>query len=447
MKIIELRTENIKRIKAIQIRPKDNTVIISGKNDQGKSSVIESIWLALDIATIKNDIPQPIRNGQNKSKVIINLGDIQVTRTWTQKGTYLKISPNSLVKKFGGSQSLLDSWKGKLSFDPMEFSRKTEKEQRDILLRLVSLDINLDEWKEQYQDIYDKRTEENRRLKELQIKINDIPINLLPKNTPVEEIDLEILTSEFTEGERVSNAQLKDFEILKNWTQELDVAEQKVIRCKNAIQTIKGQILSHKKIDIIELKEKMLRSNEINKNVRTLRAHTKMKDEQTFYENNLMVLNDNLNNMEIAKANAIKKASFPITGLSFSDEGVTFDNLPISQASTSQKIKISMSIAMALNPKLRVILIKDGDKLDKDNFALIQDIVKDKDYQLWIEKVDDSGELGIVIEDGEIKNNSDLCSVTDFLVQPMESVKSLINNKKEEEKPEDLNKKNDLWFS
>ena len=47
MKIIEFRAERFKRLSAVDITPEGNTVIISGKNGQGKSSVLDAIWLAL----------------------------------------------------------------------------------------------------------------------------------------------------------------------------------------------------------------------------------------------------------------------------------------------------------------------------------------------------------------------------------------------------------------
>lgn len=39
---------------------------------------------------------------------------------------------------------------------------------------------------------------------------------------------------------------------------------------------------------------------------------------------------------------------------------------------------------------------------------LIEGIAKEKDYQIWIEKVDDSGTIGFYIEEGEIKNKGGL---------------------------------------
>ena len=47
MKIIELQAENVKRLKAVDITPDGTLQIIGGRNAQGKSAVLDSIWLEL----------------------------------------------------------------------------------------------------------------------------------------------------------------------------------------------------------------------------------------------------------------------------------------------------------------------------------------------------------------------------------------------------------------
>ena len=47
MKIVKLTAENFKRLEAVEITPDGNTVLISGRNGQGKSSVLDSILAAL----------------------------------------------------------------------------------------------------------------------------------------------------------------------------------------------------------------------------------------------------------------------------------------------------------------------------------------------------------------------------------------------------------------
>jgi len=69
---------------------------------------------------------------------------------------------------------------------------------------------------------------------------------------------------------------------------------------------------------------------------------------------------------------------------------------------------IGVAISMALNPTMRVIQIKDGSLLGPKNMEILKQLVKEKEYQLWIERVSDldqynaTGKVGIFIEDGGI---------------------------------------------
>ena len=76
--------------------------------------------------------------------------------------------------------------------------------------------------------------------------------------------------------------------------------------------------------------------------------------------------------------------------------------MPFSQASASEQIRVSLAMAMALNPKLRVIRILDGSLLDAENLALIAEMATEHDFQVWIERVSDTSGVGVVIEDGQV---------------------------------------------
>ena len=103
-----------------------------------------------------------------------------------------------------------------------------------------------------------------------------------------------------------------------------------------------------------------------------------------------------------AKADAITTAAMPVPGLGFGEGSVTFDGVPFDQAETSAQIRVGVAIAMAANPKLRVIRIKEGSFLDPDNLALIAEMARAHDYQVWLERVDTSGKVGVVIDDGQV---------------------------------------------
>jgi hypothetical protein len=92
----------------------------------------------------------------------------------------------------------------------------------------------------------------------------------------------------------------------------------------------------------------------------------------------------------------------PIEGLSLTDEGVVYNNMLFDRLSTGQQIRVSTAIGMALNPDLKVIFIREGSLLDSDGLKEIAAMAQEKDYQIFIERCDESGQVGFFIEDGEI---------------------------------------------
>ena len=104
----------------------------------------------------------------------------------------------------------------------------------------------------------------------------------------------------------------------------------------------------------------------------------------------------------IPLARAVAAAHMPIEGLAFDDEGVTYNGLPFRQCSASEQLRVSVAMCMAVNPTVRVIRITDGSLLDSDSLALIAEMAGANDFQVWCEVVDESGQLGITIEDGSV---------------------------------------------
>ena len=78
----------------------------------------------------------------------------------------------------------------------------------------------------------------------------------------------------------------------------------------------------------------------------------------------------------------------------------------------SEKLRVSLSLAMSLNPELRIIRIEDASILDAEGIAVVEEMAKDHDYTVLMEMVmDESDEYkgtGSVlrIEDGTIASES-----------------------------------------
>jgi hypothetical protein len=62
---------------------------------------------------------------------------------------------------------------------------------------------------------------------------------------------------------------------------------------------------------------------------------------------------------------------------------------------------------MARNPELKVIRMRDGSLLDEESENVIRETAKKFGFDVWQEKVDSSGKIGFVIEDGRVKDDDE----------------------------------------
>lgn len=103
------------------------------------------------------------------------------------------------------------------------------------------------------------------------------------------------------------------------------------------------------------------------------------------------------------KARLLSEADLPVPGMEISEDGVTVDGVRFDQLSTAQQITTSAKIAMRSNPKLKIILIREGALINRANTEALCELAKERGYQLWMEKFsEDASEKGIHISDGEI---------------------------------------------
>lgn len=114
-----------------------------------------------------------------------------------------------------------------------------------------------------------------------------------------------------------------------------------------------------------------------------------------------------LDELEAQQTKAIEEAKFPIPGLAFGNQEIIYEGLPFAQVSNADQIRASVAIGMADNPELRVMQIKDGSLLDKASMKIVADMCMEHDFQLFVEVVDESGEVGVYLEEGEVKAVND----------------------------------------
>jgi len=410
MKIIELKSSNIKKIKAIELHIDEdqNLIMITGKNGQGKSSVLDSIWYALGGKKAAQD--KPIRDGEEKGEIEMTIksdkGSYIVKRTFTEKGSYLTVT-NPDGAKYSNPQELLDFIVGNLSFDPLEFSRMDSKKQVAELTKIVGLDFT--ELEATKKKLTEDRLIVGREQKALG-SVSPEDIDFAKKFEGLKETNISELSSKVTSENNIHNNFLNvqtQISATKNTITQLENQIKNLTDTLNEDKKLLGELakVEDTKENLEELRNILAQADNTNKDIRKsadiMQTVAKIGAKEIEYN----TLTAKIKEIDDDKAKKLSEAKMPIKGLSWDEDKVLFNNIPYDQLSSAEQLKISMAIAMAANPKLRMLQIRDGSLLDKDNLKVIAEMTKDKDFQAFVERVDDTGKVGIVISDGEVINN------------------------------------------
>src|SRR3990167_2032801 len=139
MKIVKLTIHNFLKLKDVEMNPSQTNVIV-GKNKQGKTSILKAIRTAFTGDADSTSI----RVGEGKAEITVELDELTIKRSITNKGSYMDIS-NKEGMKMPAPQKYLDGILGTFSFNPIEFFDKKPADRKKYLLNAIKLIISQDE--------------------------------------------------------------------------------------------------------------------------------------------------------------------------------------------------------------------------------------------------------------------------------------------------------------
>lgn len=484
-RIVSLQVENVKRLTAVHIVPgDDNCVLLGGKNAAGKSSVLDSIQMALGGKSVFPD--RPLRDGATAGSVRVDLGNLIVERRFTESGSTLKVL-SAEGASFNSPQKILDELYCRLAFDPLKFLDLKPAEQAATLIQLLGIDTSAIDT--EYKEVYEERTAVNRLLKESEADVARLPAILNEDQLPEVKPDPADLMNRLNEAMRVRDlykadddllAKLREqdaaaivrrseiesdisghssrYEAISVEAQKKDIADRHELvrrqqreiaemQARHADELIKfnanvtdacvareqsmsdqlaalnAKLLVHdneiaerlNKITELEVKARKPHEDidQLREAITTANAQcaawdgvvSKRRAEATLRQRQKESdsLTRELEALTERKREMLAAANYPIKGLAVSEDGtVLFEGVPFSQSSRAQQIRTSVAIGLAMNPSLRVLLIRDGSLLDDDNLEIVRQMADTADAQIWIERVGNKDESAIIIEDGHI---------------------------------------------
>lgn len=412
MKIVKLQAENIKRLRAVEITPDGSIVQITGPNGSGKSSVLDAIYYAL--AGQKAIDSRPVRDGAERATITLDLGEFTVARTFRADAGTTKlevITPEGA--RFPSPQKMLDALLGALTFDPLAFARGAPKEQLDQLKRLVPLDIDLDDLDLENRRDFASRTDVNRTVKELEAQLKgfgDVETVEPPATVAsiLAELDAAMEMNRQTDIEARRRA---------DYHQMITHAEKRRARLVEELAEIDAQVVGWKAeagawepeerlVDVSALRARIDEATEAQRAYNTAQRRQTERDQLAMKLDHAKQTSEEftvtMDRRTERRTQAIAAAQMPVDGLGFGDGEVTYNGIPFTQASGAEQLRVSVAIAMAGKPKLRVLRIKDGSLLDSKSMALLGEMAELNDFQVWVESVDESRTCGIVMEDGAV---------------------------------------------
>ena len=421
MKILKFQAENIKGIKAVEIVPDGEIVTLSGPNGSGKSSILDTIESLL----CGGDLP--IKNGASKARAEIDLGEYIVTRVKTEKTDVLKVK-NKDGAQYSSPREFLSKFIGQLSIDPLAFIRLKEKDQLDIIFKMnPDLKTGLEKKESEIVKIKEERSFIARDGQKLKFEIEKMIFDEKLPEDPIEMKDLfeeresallhnetikakqaekDSFEDQLTEEKCTQKENEDEISKLKDRIKKLETSVESnklnINGFRNQIDSIQKELENLKPIDLTEIETKIKTLSTTNEAIKKNKDYKSKVEAKEKLAVEYTAKGKEIDDIEKAKTDLLSASKMPLKGLSVLNGVLVYNGVQVSSLSTAEKVRVGASMAVSQNPKAKIILVDDASLLDKDNLKILHDICAG--FQIWQVVNDTSGDVGIYIEAGEVKN-------------------------------------------
>ncbi len=402
LKINRLEIENVKRVKSVRIEPTANGLtVIGGKNNQGKTSVLDSIAWALG-----GDRYRPAQAQREGSITPPNLRIIMDNGLIVErkgKNSDLKVTDPS-GKKSG--QQLLNEFVEQLALDLPKFIDANEKEKARILLNIIGVGDRLAVMDKEEQELY------NRRLAVGQIA--DRKEKFAKEQPYYPEAPKELVSAtELIRKQQDILAQNGENQRKRDKLHQLEQEYQKVIEeLENLLRRQKAleadlEIAKTSAADLTdqstkELEESILSIEEVNRKVRANLDKDKAEEDAKEYRRQYRELTKQIEDMRQSKADLLNNADLPLPGLSVKEGELTYNGFKWDSMSGSDQLRVAAAIVRKLNPRCGFVLLDKLEQMDTDTLNEFGQWLEAEGLQAIATRVSTGGECSIIIEDGYV---------------------------------------------
>lgn len=402
MKINQLEIENVKRIKAVKVEPKQNGLtIIGGNNKQGKTSVLDAIAWALGGDKFKPS--QAARDGSvlpPNLHIVMNNG-LVVERKG--KNSALKVTdPNG--EKAG--QQLLNEFVNSFALDLPKFMEASGKEKAQTLLKIIGVGDQLAELEKEEKELYQERlyvwrtADQKEKFAKEQPYFPDAPKDLVSPSDLIKQQQEILARNGENQRKRERLHQLEqDYQKINDNLSEL-LAKQKKI--EEDLKIARSSAVDLQDESTAELEKSISNIEEINRKVRANLDKEKAEDDAKTYRNEYNDLTAKISNVRSKKTDLLNSAELPLPDLSVMDGELVYEGQKWDNMSGADRMKVATAIVRKLNPECGFVLL---DKLEQMDLSTLQEFgewLEAEGLQAIATRVSTGEECSIIIEDGYV---------------------------------------------
>ena len=410
IKINSLELENVKRIKAVKVEPNQNGLtVIGGRNNQGKTSVLDSIAWALGGNKFK-----PSNAAREGSTVPPNLNitlsnGLVVERKG--KNSALKITdPNG--NKAG--QQILNGFIEELALDLPKFMEASNKEKANILLRIIGVGEQLAKLNYEESEIYNNRlaigriADQKKKYAKEQVFYSEAPKDLISPQELINQQQAILAKNGENQRKRDKVTQIEySVSIL---TEEVAALQKQLLAKQTELNKATNDLTIAKTdaLDLIdqsteELEKNLAEIEEINRKVRANLDKDKAEEDANNYASQYNEMTVKIEEIRKQRIDLLKGADLPLPGLSVEDNELTYNGKKWDGMSGSDQLRVATAIVRKLNPDCGFVLIDKLEQMDIETMNEFGAWLEQEGLQAIATRVSTGDECSIVIEDGYVK--------------------------------------------
>lgn len=403
IKINKLEIENVKRVKAVKMEPTANGLtIVGGKNNQGKTSVLDAICWALGGNSFKPSgatrdgsvIPPNIHIVMSNGLIVERKG----------KNSDLKvIDPNGQK----GGQQLLNEFVEQLALNLPKFMGASNKDKANTLLQIIGVGNQLAELELKENEIYNQRhaigviADQKKKFAKEQPYYPDAPKEPISASELIKQ-QQDILARNGENQRKQQNLQYLQGEADRIQRQLNDLLEKQKLVLAD-LKTAQKSALDLHDESTEELERNIANIEEINIRVRANLDKDKAEEDAQNYTNQYNSLTTNLHKVRQAKIDLLTNADLPLPGLSVVDGELTYQDKKWDGISGSDQLKVAVAIVRKLKPQCGFVLLDKLEQMDLDTLHEFGAWLEAEGLQAIATRVSTGDECSIIIEDGYVK--------------------------------------------